>query len=38
MNQYYNDFGVKLNRAGTINVGEQEVDKSKVCYYPTYQF
>ncbi len=36
----YNDFGVKLtNRAGTINVGEQdEVDKFKVCYYPTYQF
>ena len=36
----YNDFGVKLtNRAGTINVGEQEeVDKTKSCFYPTYQF
>ena len=36
----YNDFGVKLtNRAGTINVGEQEkVDKTKTCFYPAYQF
>jgi radical SAM protein with 4Fe4S-binding SPASM domain len=36
----YNDFGVKLtNRAGTISVGEQEaVDKTKSCFYPTYQF
>ena len=36
----YNDFGVKLtNRAGTISVGEQEeVDKTKTCFYPAYQF
>lgn len=36
----YNDFGVKLtNRAGTINVGDQEkVDETKTCFYPTYQF
>ena len=35
----YNDFGVKLtNRAGTINVGEQEeLTKYKFCNYPTYQ-
>ena len=36
----YNDFGVKLtNRAGTINVGDQDQhDPNKHCYYPTYQF
>ena len=36
----YNDFGVKLtNRAGTIKEGKQDkVDKSKKCFYPTYQF
>lgn len=35
----FNDFGVKLtNRAGTINVGDQEkVKKDDPCYYPTYQ-
>lgn len=36
----YNDFGVKLtNRAGTINVGDQEkIELNKKCFYPTYQF
>ena len=35
-----NDFGVKLtNRAGTINVGDQEnIGKYKNCNYPAYQF
>lgn len=33
------DFGLKLtNRAGTINVGNQEeVDRSRPCFYPSYQ-
>ena len=36
----HNDFGVKLtNRAGTINVGDQEnIGKYKYCNYPSYQF